>query len=172
MSIFATKDIDQIQAEASGAGAGHHAQARARPGRSGLSWHWRHHRNGHLRVDRTSRSRAPGRPSCCHDSRRLRVHAHEPLLRRVRVDRADRRIGLTPGWLRDARRVRRVDHRLGLDSRSTRSAPPPSRSAGQDISSASCTTSASSFPPRSAPHPARSRRSPTAARRRSSACQP
>ena len=48
--------------------------------------------------------------------RRRRQRARRPVLRGVRVDRADRRLGLHLR-LRDARRIRRVDHRLGSDPR-------------------------------------------------------
>ena len=80
-------------------------------------WDRGDHRDGDLRPDR--RGGGNGRGTCDHAVVRLRRDRVLPggvVLRGVRVDRADRRIGLHV-LLRQPRRARRLDHRLGPDAR-------------------------------------------------------
>ena len=116
MSLFATKSIDELRRDAE---ATHEHSLKRVLGPIDLvtARHRRHHRHGHLRADRPGRRgqrRAGHRP--VDGPRRLRQCAGRPVLRRVRVDRAGRRFGLHLR-LRHARRVRRLDHRLGSRAR-------------------------------------------------------
>ena len=136
-------------------GEGRVAAARRRPARPDRARPRRDHRHRHLRHHRRG-------------DRRLRPGDHpvlRPRRRHLRVLRALlRRAGLVdPGLgqrlhvlLRDARRARGVDHRLGPDPRVRASRSPPSRSAGASTSTTSPTRcSASRCPTRSPPRPAR-----------------
>ena len=91
--------------------------------------------------------------------RRPRLRVRRPLLRRVRLDDPDRRQRLHL-LLRDDGRARRVDHRLGPDASSTRSAPPRSRSPGASTSTRCSSTSACTCPTHGVTRRSRSTRGP------------
>ena len=115
-SMFATKSIEQLKAEQAHTGE-HTPQARARARQSRHARHRRDHRHRHLRPDRRGGGGAR-RPAIVLSMVLAGIASalRRPLLRRVRVDGADRRLGLHLR-LRDARRVHRLDHRLGPDPR-------------------------------------------------------
>ena len=92
-------------------------EARARPRRPRVAGDWRRHRHRDLRPHRAGRgdTRRTGHRAV-DGPRRLCQCARRAVLRGVRLDRAYRRIRLHLR-LRHARRVRRLDHRLGSHPR-------------------------------------------------------
>ena len=113
MSMFATKPIEQIQSEQLGEDHGQRPAARARTEPAHHARRRCHHRHRHLRPDRPG-----GRGECrtgdraVDGPRRADERPGGAVLFRVRVERAGRGLGLHV-CLCDARRVRRLDHRLG-----------------------------------------------------------
>ena len=113
MGLFSKKSIADLQAEADG-GLLRRSLGPLEPDRAR---HRLDHRHRHLRADRhggVAERRAGARALDDHLRRRLRVLG--PLLRRVRGDGAGGRQRLHLR-VRDDRRVRRLDHRLGPDPR-------------------------------------------------------
>ena len=140
-ALFRTKSIDRLCPTSHGTGEDD-AQADPRSVRAGRARHRRDHRRRAVRAHRRRDRRAVGSVGDARvHRRRRRLRLRRPLLRRVRVDDSDRRQRLHL-LLRDDGRARRLDHRLGPDASSTRSAPRRSRSRGASTSTRCSSTSA------------------------------